>query len=132
MLLDLFPLQLLILFVYSVCFAFWSLYDEGIFFLVQSIWCFVSFLYFHKNILLQVGKVFLYDFVFLCLWTELLSPLFLGLVLSWCPRFPEYFMLRNFWTYHFLWQTNLFPLLYLQLLRFSLSCLVFCWLCLHI
>jgi hypothetical protein len=139
MLLDLFPLLLLILFLCFVHLVFWLLYDGGISFLVQSIWSSVDFLYGYGHIFLWIRKFFFYNFVEDIYWPFKLgifipfyTYLSLGLIFLLCSGFPGWFGLGAFCISQFLLLLCQCFLCYLLPLRFFLLSVVFCWWCLHL
>ena len=134
MLPDLCPLQLLIVFLCSVCFEFGLLYGKETFFLIQCIWCSVSFLYLHRDIILLVGKIFFYDFVeyiFCAFELEFFPssiPIILMFGLFMVSRISWMFSVRNLLDLMFyLINEMISSLYYLQHMRFSLLSLVSSW-----
>jgi hypothetical protein len=72
--------------LYVLCFDYYV--AVGFSFLVQSIWCSVSFLYLYRHLFFNIRKVFFYDFVENIFWVLefarllLVCLFFLGLVFS--------------------------------------------------
>jgi len=109
----------------------------GIFFLVQTIWTSVGFLYVYGN-LFRLGKFS--SIILLKIFTGPLSlkslrssiSIILRFTLLIVSGFLECFELGAFCILHFRWQLCQCFLWYLLPPRFSFLYLVFCWWCLHL
>jgi hypothetical protein len=106
MLLDLFPILLLVFFILCIwCFDYYVM--RGISFLVQSIWHSVGFLYIYGHLFPYVRKVFFFSIILLKMSTgplscSLLYLLFLDLAFLLCPGLLECFGLGAFCILYFL------------------------------